>query len=53
MAYTYTTPNTYSRGLPGLDSVRKDVLNPQKTGGPRDFSVIIDTSSTKNSSPTE
>jgi hypothetical protein len=32
---------TYSRGLPGLGSVREDAPNPQETGGPREFRVLV------------
>jgi hypothetical protein len=32
-------PPTHSRGLPGLYSFRDDALNPQETGGPREFKV--------------
>ena len=33
--------HTYSRGLPGLGSVREDAPNPQETGGPREFRVQV------------
>jgi hypothetical protein len=29
--------HTYSRGLPGLCSIRDDAPNPQETGGHREF----------------
>jgi len=31
----------YSRGLPGLGSVRADAPNPQETGGPREFRGMV------------
>jgi hypothetical protein len=31
----------YSRGLPGLHSVRKDVPSPQETGGPGEFRGLV------------
>lgn len=31
----------YSTGLPGLGSVREDALNPQDTGGPREFRGLM------------
>ena len=31
----------YSRGLPGLVSVRDDACNPQETGCPREFRVLV------------
>jgi hypothetical protein len=31
----------YSRGLPGLGSVREDVPNPQETGGSREFRGLL------------
>jgi len=31
----------YSRGFPGLGSVREDAPNPQETGGPRRFRGLV------------
>ena len=31
----------YSRGLPGLGSVREDAPNSQETGGPREFRSLV------------
>jgi hypothetical protein len=33
--------HTYSRGLPGLGSVREDAPNPQETGGPKEFRGLM------------
>ena len=35
-------PTLYSRGLPGLGSVREDAPNPQETGGPREFRGLVE-----------
>ena len=32
----------YSRGLPGLDSVREDVPNPKETGGLREWGGLVE-----------
>jgi hypothetical protein len=33
--------NIYSRGLPGLDSVREDAPNPQETRGPKEWGGLV------------